>query len=87
MSPPRTFGAFWNTWAPVKNCGGVPALRPLFAEVATVFEAVGAFNERQRLIAAGWIEPKAVIPHRPCTPSPDHPAEYVTGLNIPETPA
>lgn len=38
-------------------------------------------------VKATWIEPKAVIPHRPCTPSPDHPSEYVTGLNIPETPA
>ena len=84
MKEPANFEAFWLCW---KRRPTLKRFRPDFAYVAATFEAVGAFNERQRLIAAGWIEPKPVIPHRPCTPSPDHPAEYVTGLNIPETPA
>ncbi len=84
MKEPATFKAFWLCW---ERRPTLKRFRPDFVYVAATFEAVGAFNERQRLIAAGWIEPKAVIPHRPCTPSPDHPAEYVTGLNIPETPA
>ncbi len=83
MKEPATFEAFWLCW---ERRPALKRFRLDFAYAAASFEAIGAFNERQRLIAAGWIEPKPVIPHRPCTPSPDHPAEYVTGLSIPETP-
>ncbi len=83
MKEPANFEAFWWCW---ERRSALKRFRPDFAHVAATFEAVGAFDERQRLIAAGWIEPKPVIPPRPYMSSPDHEPEYVTGLNIPETP-
>ena len=62
MKEPANFEAFWWCW---ERRSALKRFRPDFAHLAATFEAVGAFGERQRLIAAGWIEPKPVIPPPP----------------------
>lgn len=81
---PPGFDEFHESW---NNLSTLSQRRKHYTKVAGVLMALGALQERQRLISLGWIEPKPVIPPRPYTSSPDHEREYVTGLSIPETPA
>lgn len=92
MKEPSTFEAFWYGWGWSHSLN---RFRKEIAEVAATFEAVGAFNERQRLIAAGWIEPRPITRPTPAQSSMqrwpfmqphEHEHQAVTGLNIPETP-
>lgn len=92
MKEPATFKAFWSMW---ERSPLLKRFRPDFAYVAATFEAIGALNERQRLIAAGWIEPKPVISpptikHAraswPFMQLHDHEPQEHTGLSVPETP-
>lgn len=93
MREPTTFKAFWSMW---ERSPSLKRFRADFAYVAAAFEARGAFDERQRLIAAGWIEPKPVInppsaKHSrlswPFMQLHDHEPQERTGLSVPETPA
>ncbi len=88
---PAGFVQFWASW----YNGSQHGRRAHYAEVAAAFTAIGAFQERQRLIAAGWIEPWPIFDAKPATSAQvswpfqiphDHEPQAVTGLSIPETP-